>query len=218
VNICLKIRRRRSGEVGLSEVKTFSSLNLPFGNISSVACSDRFTVFVEERKKKVYVCGYNKNGECGLSPDAEEIILQPKLIFDLDNDIGGYQGERIVEVCSGFNFFIIRTSHRLLFFGNNEHGQFPRELGETWGLSFLRGQELNLYERVGRAVSDIKTLKCKYDRTCIIFKDGTALLFGGLLPDKTVNPFIDFKEEIDGFEISEIGLGVDYELLHGRFK
>ena len=213
----LKILKMAKEEVKLIAIKEFTPLNLQFGKCSMVKCGDRFSLFVDKNKTKIYACGYNKNGECGVLDDDLEIFELPHLIYDLRKDIGATEEEIIEDLTIGYSHFILKTSQRLLFFGNNVNNQLPIELSNHWSTNFLKGQVINL-DKFGQNINTILKVESKYDRTAILFKNGTCLLFGGKFNTTELNPFIDFTKELPGLNITKIGLGVNYEIIHGYYN
>jgi hypothetical protein len=199
-------------------IRDFLNVPLGFGKVSEISCGNKHSWYLDRERKHIYCSGFNALGNAGVPVQKGEIFDNPFSVYRLDDDINSVKDETILEIHSAFSFNIVRTTHRLLFFGNNIHCQMNEALGKTWGLKFLFAHEINLKNVDSELeVSDIKRIKCQYDRTAIIFKNGRAFIYGGVTDFGEALPFIDSKFELPNFSINEIGLGIDYELISGYF-
>jgi len=191
-------------------------VQMGFGSLSKISCGHKHSWYLNHNRTKLFCTGFNGYNSCGIPSAKGEIFDKYELVYDIETDFNREPNEFIEEIQSGFNFNLVRTKNRLLFFGNNSHQQMPREFGKTWGLDFLFNSELDFRSYDPElSVADIRKIVCKYDRTAIIFNNGRAFIFGGMFDKINPMPFIDSWKEFQNFSVLEVGFGVDYELIHG---
>lgn len=194
----------------------FTHAQVGMGRFSKISCGHKHSWYVNQNRTKIFSTGFNGYGNCGIPSSKSEIFDKFELVYDIEIDFNRSENELIEEIHSGFNFNLIRTTNRVLFFGNNLHQQMPKEFGKTWGLDFLYNNELDFKSYDPElSVADIRKIVCKYDRTAIIFNNGRAFIYGGMFDKHTQMPFIDSWKELPNFSVLDIGFGVNYELIHG---
>jgi alpha-tubulin suppressor-like RCC1 family protein len=94
--------------------------------ISSVSCGELHTLFFDRKNGQVWCCGANEYGRLGGGPNwGHQDALVPQLLVD------SFAGEKVAEVCAGFNHSIALTeSGRIFAWGRNDQGQLG--LGDSF--------------------------------------------------------------------------------------
>lgn len=210
--------RSKKNFVRLKVAETPRALISDVRRFAGISCGEKYSWYLDSKKTKIYCCGLNVNGSCGIAPEKIGVVERLVLVYDLENDVNAAFGEKVEEIVSGYSVNLVRTNHRLLFFGNNMNSQLPEGVFETWGFTFLAGFELKLdCIQTGKRLQDLVDLRADFDRISMTFNDKKGFVFNGGMRKLRGGPGImDICEELEGFKVNKIAVGKDYELVYGE--